>query len=287
MLIVWVLAAVILILSLGLLFFFVPTLGIQSKEQYGPWILGTKGVTIDEDLTKLFMSDNKLLNSSFRVFYYIQSIPRTSTSYSYSEGVAPNFNSKTNTFDICVNNEGTCVHQGFIPLLKFGESLRVELLQAPDASRPGLPKTQLCIQTTQNTGTNNTVYLETFSLPPFPVQKWTMLTIVRNGNKFDTYYNDTLVASHKTTYTPYFTSTSGSFGDAGLRGEVKYAQSKSSASLSTDVVKDYLTLADSRGEPKSPLFESISLSFCPSGDCFRGPQVRPANPLIDWRTNYM
>lgn len=283
--IIWVLAALVLLLTLGLLVFFVPTVNTRQEENYGPWILGTKDATIHSAITSLFLGP---VSSTFRAFYFIKSIPRTNTAFSYTENAPPNFNSKTNTFDICTNTNSTCVHQGFIPLLNFGQSLFIEMLQAPDASRPGLPKTQLCIQTTKNTGATNTVYLETFSLPPFPMQKWVMLTIVRNGNTFDVYYNDSLVASHRTQNAPYFTATTGSFADGSVRGQVKYLFAKDSAMLAAEVSSEYKKLADPRGEPYEPMFPPLQLpSFCPSGDCFRGPQVRPANPLVDWRTSYM
>ena len=282
--IIWILAGVILLLTLGILVFFVPTLGIKEEQNYGPWTLGTSDATIPSGSVTTFLEN---LNSTFRVFYYVKSIPRTNTDFSYAQDMPPNFNSKTNTFDVCVNTNGDCVHQGFIPLLKLGSSLQIEMLQAPDASRPGLPKTQLCIQTTRNTGTTNTTYLETFALPPFPLQKWVMLTLVRRGNSFDVYYNDTLVATHKTMYAPNLISTSGTFADGSVRGQTKYLMAKNSSQSASDVNSDYLRLAKPNGEPYDPMFPTLNLAFCPSGDCFRGPQVRPANPLVDWRTNYM
>jgi hypothetical protein len=282
--IVWILAAIIVLITISVLVFFVPTLGIKEEQTYGPWTLGTADAKVDSNIITTFLGN---LNSTFRVFYYVQSIPRTSTSFSYAENVPPNFNSKTNTFDVCVNTNGDCKHQGFIPLLKFGDSLMIEMLQAPDASRPGLPKTQLCIQTIRNTGTTNTTYLETFSLPPFPLQKWVMVTLVRRGNSFDVYYNGTLVATHRTLYVPNLISTAGTFADTSVRGQTKYLMAKNEAQSASDVSSDYLRLANTNGEPYEPMFPSLNLSFCPSGNCFQGPQVRPANPLVDWRTNYM
>lgn len=283
--IVWILAAVIALITLGVLVFFVPTLGIKEEQTYGPWTLGTADAKLESNIVTTFLGN---LNSTLRVFYYVQSIPRTNTTFSYAQDMPPNFNSKTNTFDVCVNSNGDCVHQGFIPLLKLGDSLMIEMLQAPDASRPGLPKTQLCIQTTRNTGTTNTTYLETFSLPPFPLQKWVMLTLVRRGNSFDVYYNDTLVATHRTLYAPNLIATAGTFADESVRGQTKYLMAKNEPQSASDVSSDYLRLANPKGEPYEPMFPALNLPmFCPSGDCFRGPQVRPANPLVDWRTNYM
>jgi hypothetical protein len=283
--IIWILAAVIALITLGVLVFFVPTLGIKEEQNYGPWILGTGNAKLDSPFVTTFLGN---LNSTLRVFYYVKSIPRTHTSFTYAQDMPPNFNSKTNTFDVCVNTNGDCTHQGFIPLLKMGDSLMIEVLQAPDASRPGLPKTQLCIQTTRNTGTANTTYLETFALPPFPLQKWVMLTLVRRGNTFDVYYNDTLVASHRTLYAPNLLATTGTFADGSVRGQTKYLMAKDKSQSASDVRGDYLRLADPKGEPYEPMFPALNLPmFCPSGECFRGPQVRPANPLVDWRTNYM
>jgi hypothetical protein len=84
--------------------------------------------------------------------------------------VAPNLNPITNNYDICDNTNNQCVHKGFTKLLTFGSVFSIELLQAPDASRPNLPKTQVCIQTVKNTSTGNTNYIETFPIQPFPIQ---------------------------------------------------------------------------------------------------------------------
>jgi hypothetical protein len=55
----------------------------------------------------------------------------------------------------------------------------------------------------------------------------------------------------------------------------------------SDVNADYLKMADTRGEPFEKLFQEINIKLCPSGECFQGPQIRPANPLIQWSSDVM
>lgn len=172
-------------------------------------------------------------------------------------------------------------------MLKFDSSFFIELLQAPDASRPNLPKTQVCIQTTKNTTTGNTVYLETFPIPPLPLQKWVMITISREGHRFDIYYNDQLQASIKTTNVPYLTATNATLANRNIRGVAKYPKAEASFSTPQDVSADFSSLTDTRGEPLDSLLPVSLPSLCPSGDCFSGPKVKPANPLVDWKTDYM
>ena len=48
---------------------------------------------------------------------------------------------------------------------------------------------------------NSYIYIETFVLPPLPFQKWTMITINREGRRFDIYYNSTLYNTIRTNST--------------------------------------------------------------------------------------
>lgn len=221
-------------------------------------------------------------SSSFRIFYYIQSLPRTASIYDTTTNTA-NFNPTTDSFDICDATTGTCTHPGFAKLLQFDRSLWIELLQAPDASRPGLPKTQLCIQTTNQTGNS---YIETFPLPPFPQQKWVMLTLSHEGSKYDVYYNGQLAASVKTTNVPKPTASNLALSDGTFTGRTSYLLSKTTAMTAAEVASDYASNTNTLGEPYDSLFPSLNLNLCPSGNCFSGPSVRPSNPLVVWKSDY-
>ena len=281
--IIWLIAALVIIVTIyALAVFFTPK--VTTSSSTGPWILdGNQGSTNQVTNNGPYVS-NFLRNqsSSIRIFYYIQSLPRTASIYDTSTNTA-NFNSTTDSFDICDNTNGACVHPGFAKLLQFDTSLWIELLQAPDASRPGLPKTQLCIQTTNQTGKP---YLETFPLPPFPQQKWVMLTLSHEGSKYDVYYNGQLAASVKTTNVPKPTATKLALSDGTFTGRASYLLSKTTSMTASEVSSDYSTNTNTLGEPYDSLFPSLNLNLCPSGNCFSGPSVRPSNPLVVWKSDY-
>jgi hypothetical protein len=284
--ILWFIAAFVVLLTLGILYLGIPSLATKSEGNDGPWDL-SKGPAIPTENTDQFANS---LNSSLRVFYYIDTLPRTNAAL--LDGSTPSYNTQTNTFDICDKSTGnTCAHPGFVKLLNISDSFYIELLQAPDASRPGLPKTQFVIQTQsiQKVSNVNTLktYLETFTLPEFPIQKWVMLTVVRNGNRINIFYNNRLIFSKNTRYVPFILPGGGNFSVPQIRGTAKYLKTKDSITSQSEVNTDYSQIADTRGEPVEKLFEKMNITLCPSGTCFSGPQIRPANPLIEWSSDVM
>lgn len=284
MIILWLTAASILLTTLAVLVYILPG-SIAPITDSTSWTLNKlpQG-RLESKYVDTFIQNQ---SSTFRVFYYIKGLPRTSV---MTDERAGGFNPITNNYDICDNTNGTCIHTDFVKLLTFGSSFSVELLQAPDASRPNLPKTQVCIQTVKNTASGNTQYIETFPIPPFPMQKWVMLTVTRQGHRFDIYYDDTLQSSIKTTNAPYFTATNGILSDTVVRGIARNPRALNRFSRPDTVLADFRTSANTRGEPHSDIFPQALLSMpslCPSGNCFAGPQVKPANPLLDWKTNFM
>lgn len=284
--IIWFIAAFIILLTLGLLYLGVPNFNIKSVEADGPWDL-SKAPAIPKDIVDIFANNT---NATLRVFYYIDTLPRTNAAI--LDAATPSFNPQTNMFDICEpNGPISCAHPGFVKLLNISESFYIELLQAPDASRPGLPKTQFVIQTqkkdTSTAGGAVKNYLETHALPEFPLQKWIMLTVARNGNRINIYFNDRLVFSKNTTYIPNILAGAGNYSSAVIRGQAKYVFATDRTLNLVDVRSDYLKMADPRGEPLDKLFQKINITLCPSGNCFSGPEIRPANPLLEWSSDVM
>lgn len=286
---IWIILSVLVLVTVSVLALVIPNLGLKSIDDPSSWNLENGDAKPKGNQVDLFIKNQKAL---FRVFYKIQSLPRTSTAYDSSVGTATGFNSITNNYDICPKlNADACKHPGFIKLLNFQDSFYIELLQAPDASRPGLPKTQVCITTTAVTRDANNqktqmTYLETFPIPPFPLQKWVMLSVVRRGSSFDIFYNDSMVASIKTTNAPTLTATSATLAEKGVKGEAKYVHAINTDYTASEVKADFSRNADTNGEPNPLLFGSININLCPSGNCFTGPQVKPANPLLDWTSEY-
>lgn len=213
-----------------------------------------------------------------------------------------------------------CAHKSFSSVINLDGIVGIEVLTAPDASRQGTASAQLLVKTEGAIPTSATVtqtglqpYIETMVLPPLPIQKWTMVTIAREGRRFDIYYNDRIVLSQKTMYMPSNTSTAASFsglvsGSPGLGGQLALLQVFSTRYSSADVAGLYKGTSDTRGRPyvttlkediagvlptASPDIPSIGLSslvpsvnLCPPGGCFNSPVIRPASPLYDWTTNY-
>jgi hypothetical protein len=287
---VWITLALLVLITVSVLALVLPNLGVKTIDDPKEWSLESGTAKTEKPNQTDFFINNQ--NALFRVFYKIESLPRTSVAYDSSVGTASGLNPVTNNFDICTKtNADACKHPGFIKLLNFQDSFYIELLQAPDASRPGLPKTQVCIRTTaiqKNAQNQNqqVTFLETFPIPPFPLQKWVMLSVVRRGSDFDIYYNDKMVSSIKTTNVPYFSATSATFADKGVKGVAKYVHTLNKSYTPDEVDADFNRNTDTNGEPTAFLFTNLDVKLCPSGNCFSGPQIKPANPLVDWTSDY-
>jgi hypothetical protein len=288
---IWIIIIVVVLITLGVLTFLLPELNftraLESSQVSGPWDL-SKGPTrvpaSNQNIAGNFLSNQK---SMFRIFYYVKGMPRTGNAVD-SVDVNSNYDQQTNTYKICTLSQGaTCTHPGFWPLVSFGSDFKIELLQAPDASRPGLAKTQLVIKTASVTRSTTTNYIETFTLPDFPLQKWIMLTVSREGSRFDVYYNNQLQASIKTTNVPSLSATDITVSEGTGIGQAQWLMSATNSIIISDVAKDFSLNTDTKGQPLQQIIPSFTgISLCPSGNCFKGPSVRPANPLVAWQTSY-
>jgi hypothetical protein len=150
-----------------------------------------------------------------------------------------------------------------------------------------------------------------------PFQKWTYVTVSRDGRRFDVYFNDTLVLSKKTMSMPISNISNSSMGgitsgSTGLAGQLAVANLYNYRMSSKEVSMNYTKYADTRGRPYlnavsnplgladtigvTPSYASTmssalssylpSMSLCPSGGCFNAPVVQAATPLYDWSTPY-
>ena len=208
----------------------------------------------------------------------------------------------------CVGGDcvSSCPHPEYYPVMRVGGVLTVETLIAPDASRPGQVAVQMTVKTEDAAGAK---YLEIMILPPLAHQKWQMLTVAREGRRFDVYYNDALVSSQKTLYMPStFIGSSGivTGGEAALNGQVALFNLYNYRLSSSKVYAKYHDMTDTRGQPhlmeagrdvaglvpstSSSLTQTFgklgSVSLCPEGGCFEAPTVRPASPLYEWSSSY-
>lgn len=132
---------------------------------------------------------------------------------------------------------------------------------------------------------------ETLVLPHLPIQKWTMVTIAREGRRFDIYYNDSLALSKRTQNMVDVQSAFGPViaGDPLLEGKVATVKVYSNKLSATDVSREYSTLADTNGQPYLESNQVNLMDYmpiCKGGSCLQGPKVRPSSPLMDWETDY-
>lgn len=143
--------------------------------------------------------------------------------------------------------------------------------------QPNLPKVQ-------------TVFEETIPLPNIPFQKWTFITIAREGRRFDIYYNGELVMSKRTQNVVDVRAAFGPItaGDPNLIGKMAFVESFSEKLTQPQIMANYKANSDTTGQPmiSSPLNIFDYMPNCKDGGCITGPTMRPTSPLLDWQTQY-
>lgn len=169
-------------------------------------------------------------------------------------------------------------------LFQFGDAVKFVLYPAGASTQS---TTRLIIKTQ-----GPTAEIETVEAPPFPLQKWVCLGLVREGRRFTLYYNGLAVSSHRTKYFPVVSSSSLTIGDTKASGGFANPSLVGTA-LSTSEMKKYAAiLSDTRDKPypntKSFLSILAPLSFgCPEGlFCFSTSSPPTTNPLVSWKSSY-
>lgn len=321
----WVLLGTAALLVVVYIMFFSPSL--QKKvlaTEVGPFSLSEQKTVVTNAKVKPYYEGPE---GTFSAYVFLGSANRTGAHAPC--GTNPNQPCANGQFGPCqcdaaTGNCSKCVHVAFSSIFNVAGIIGLEVLTAPDAGRQGNANAQLIVQTEGpplNTGANNVVaavtqkYIETMILPMIPLQKWTMVTVAREGRRFDVYYNDRLVLSQKTMYMPTNTSTASNFnglvsGSAGLAGQLALVNVFSTRYSIQEVAALYTSTSDTRGRPFIPSVEGgvdliglvptaspssfsttlssylPSFNLCPPGGCFNSPVVRPASPLYDWTSPY-
>ena len=287
--------------------------------------------------TTIFTGTDFLTNSSitFQGFINLEKLQKTgiSTPCSSTDPSLPSCDTGRYSLCSCIGNDcKKCYHQGYITLMNFNDICKLEALGAPDSSRQGQAMIQFTIKT-QSSGDivdekknpvnpefhakdssgnsaqteKSDIYLETFVLPPLYFQKWTMITISREGRRFDFYYNNVLVLSKQTSTVLYNSPLSSDItvGNSSLNGSVGFFTLYNTIQSSVDINKQYTSFTTTRG---SPIFDSnpeigltnLSLdrlpigglqelrlpNLCPSGDCVNNPVNPPSLPYYEWSSSY-
>lgn len=238
-------------------------------------------------------------SGSLQAFVYPVAFQRTGQVSMCSDGTTPQPgepNCDSGRFGICPclgTDCSPCKHVGYVNILNISNIVRLEMLTSPDASRQNVAMVQLIARTIRRKVTDNTteVVEETLVLPSIPLQRWTMITIARDGRRYDIYYNDKLVSSKRTEHVIDVNSAINPIvaGDPKLMGSVAYIEVFDARLTQAQVAANYSRLADTTGQPyltKETNILSDMLTLCKGGNCLKGPAVRPSSPLLDWDTLY-
>jgi len=194
-----------------------------------------------------------------------------------------------------------CKHSGYKNLLNIYDTFKVEILTQPDASRQKSVSAQITVKTSP---TQSTYAIETFPLPPLPEQKWTMITVSKQGRQVFVYYNSSIVLSKKALHafsiSPSASQTPVYAGDTNLSGSLAMATFFINHQSIPDVQGRYAQMVDTRGNlntmPVIPTSSSYTINnkdtgffsgiislFCLDGSCFnkaRAPTIVPTIPSI-------
>ncbi len=138
-------------------------------------------------------------------------------------------------------------------------------------------------------------YMESIALPAIPLQRWTIVTIVKEGRRFDVYYGQKSVTSKILQYIPA-TSNYGSpwiAGNPKWKGQIGLFNGVSSTWSSDQVADDVSSLVDTRGIPlylsqssfTLPSIDGPIISDCIFGNCNEMPVVKPTNPFAVYQSN--
>jgi hypothetical protein len=287
-------AAAFLIMTI---FVFFPWPNKEDGTVKGPFQLQESKQVGDTKASQTVLTGSN--TGSLQAFVYPVAFQRTGQLSMCSDGTSPQPGEpdcNSGRFGICAC-EGTdcskCKHIGYVNILNISNVVRLEMLNSPDASRQNAALVQLVVRTLRKkTGSIDTeVIEESIPLPTIPLQRWTMITIAREGRRYDIYYNAALVSSKRTEHVVDINSAVGPIlaGDPNLWGSVAEIQVFSERLSLGQVANTYARLADTNGKPfiATPDVNLTDyLPFCKGGDCIKGVNVRPSSPLLDWDTQY-
>ena len=243
--------------------------------------------------------DNKTLPWSaepcaIRFGIYIRSAPRTVEKVDCLDTQPPITQFKPSCSDysykMCECNATVCdrcaIGQTYLSkLLSVGDNL--ELWASGYTSQNDKPYIPAILKV--KTAKEPTAYfVESISLPAIPLQGWTIITIVKEGRRFDVYYGSKQVASQMLTYLPVPPDGSRQWyaGNTKWQGEIGFFSAMRKSVSTQDVEKDVSALVNTRGVPfyiDQPRFsfndfKNINLS-CPGGMCNKLPEIKPLNPF--------
>ena len=145
--------------------------------------------------------------------------------------------------------------------------------------------------------TSNNIAMESISLPAIPLQKWTVVTIVKEGRRFDVYYGSKLQTSKLTDYVPVKPSATEQWiaGNSAWKGEIGFFMGFNKALNADDVLADVENIINTRGVPFYMDTMDFTIPFPVISGCFFGilgkcdrnlPDVKPKNPFSVFSSSY-
>jgi hypothetical protein len=260
--------------------------------------------------------------ATFQSFLYVNPLMRTAPVRNCGgQGQAPCPDPYTAPCECVGCNAGcdcrVCLDPGYRTVVEVRDCFSLQVLTTPDSARQNEAAAHLVVYTENRMGTASKKYVEAFRLPPIPFQKWSMVTVAKEGRRFDVFLNNRLVLSQTTTYMPMGPGSAGGSGlysgSPGLMGLLAIPTIYEYRMASGEVDQKYKDLADTRGRPYlqttkelqalvvempgdilPPMPPSLfsgdgffkSMNLCLTGDCLNAPVVQPSNPMYEWSSPY-
>jgi hypothetical protein len=173
-------------------------------------------------------------------------------------------------------------------LLSYGDS--IQLWASGYTSQNDKPYVPAILRV-KTASSSTQSYMESISLPAIPLQRWTVITIVKEGRRFDVYYGAKAVATKLLEFPPLATTYSAGWlaGNPLWKGQIGLFSGIRKVQTTSDVLSDVESLVNTRGVPfylDELTFDfNVSMPECLFGNCNALPVVKPMNPFAVYVTN--
>jgi hypothetical protein len=135
-------------------------------------------------------------------------------------------------------------------------------------------------------------FMESVSLPAIPLQRWTIITIVKEGRRIDVFYGSKLVASKLLNYVPADAPSKMNWyaGHSQWKGQIGFFHGTNGRVKTSDIESDLNSLVNTRGVPFyldqfTISWTDFELPQCMFGLCNTTPVVKPRNPFTVYQSN--
>jgi hypothetical protein len=183
----------------------------------------------------------------------------------------------------------TCLKPSYLSsLLRYGELFEFQASGYTSVNDKPYVSALLRIKTSKSSSQH---YIETVTLPAVPLQQWTIISIVKEGRRFDVYYGAKLVASKILDYIPHISDTTYSWGAGSKywKGKIGLFSGTTKAQTSEDILRDVESLVNTRGIPyaldRFSFDVNVQMPECLFGNCGKLPEIVPMNPFAVRVTN--